>query len=783
MKLTLLLLTFLLTFKANANYDVIIQVYDTKGQQARNLPIVLIEKDSKKAHRYFTNSFGKVSIELTPGKWSVNINAMKRCQFIDVPKEGSGALSFMITYNPKHWARLNRPIVNRSSINFQTFNQSKLKKKERPKAGHSFVKLELKQLNKKGLANFPVTLTCYSTKSQFQSKTDKNGEVLFEVPNENDYEIDLESNESFSYVDISKRSGFFTKKFTYQPLQINENELNDTITQEIPIPDDKIASSARAFLKLRVKNYNNDMEGEPVYLKMLKSNKVYKSKIRKDGQALFMLPLHRRYMIDTKYKKEIDVIDYMDYKVQSIVRSEDMFTFDLNYKVKFPERYLPQNKNDFTEFSSEIFQPKTHDQALEYFNLLMQKQYTEPTGEESFGVYLKWASPEINENSKEALLEVGFKAKEISSLTETPKRTKPMNISFVIDVSGSMAGEERLEGVKTALKKMLKKFQPDDIVSITTFNGSATVVAPANIMSRQKLIYDIIDDLRAGGGTNIYEGLKSGYPQLEKHKIANATNRLVLLTDGYGSTPIEKLISHTKTYYKKGFECLAIGVGSGYNEALISQLATVGGGLMYFGGNLNKLNNVFMKEFFSITVPFAEQASIEVYYKKQLVWKQLYGHTATLTQGKANLALANLYRGVNKLMLIKFDLNNPTKEIEKSPVRVIMKYKDIQSGKPQIVKKEERLKWKPSDGSTEYLIEMNKKRIQAVATMNQALKVMAQQHSSGNSKAAQQTLISTKNQIQKIFPNAAEKDIYSMLAVMDDYVKTFELLFNKVSAE
>ena len=87
---------------------------------------------------------------------------------------------------------------------------------------------------------------------------------------------------------------------------------------------------------------------------MLKSNKVYKSKVRKDGQALFMLPLHRRYMIETNYKKAIDVIDYMDCKVQSIVRSEDMFTFDLNYKVKFPERYLPQNKNDYTEFSSEI---------------------------------------------------------------------------------------------------------------------------------------------------------------------------------------------------------------------------------------------------------------------------------------------------------------------------------------------------------------------------------------------------------------------------------------------
>ncbi|MDA9328821.1 hypothetical protein N9Q76_01700, partial [Flavobacteriales bacterium] len=63
------------------------------------------------------------------------------------------------------------------------------------------------------------------------------------------------------------------------------------------------------------------------------------------------------------------------------------------------------------------------------------------------------------------------------------------------------------------------------------------------------------------------------------------------------------------------------------------------------------------------------------------------------------------------------------------------------------------------------------------------LKVMAQQHSSGNSKAAHQTLIFTRNQIKQIFPNAVEKDIYSMLTVMDDYVKTFELFFNKVNAE
>lgn len=783
MKYILLFSAFLFVFKTKANYDVVIQVKDNQGRQARNLPVVLIENETKKARKAFTNSMGKATLNLSPGKWSINISSMKRCKFVEVPEFGNGSLDFMITYDPKHWARINRKPVNRSNISFKVENQSKLKQQDRPKPGYSYVEVNLKKLNKNPLSNFPVTLTCYKTKSQYIAQTNKQGKVLFEIPIDNDYEIDLEENESFSYIDLGKRSGFHKKRFTYQPLQIKEQNVNDTITQNIPADNEKLASSARSFLKLKVRNFKDDMADEDIYLKMLKSNKVYKAKVRKDGMALFMLPLHRQYMIETKYKKAIDVIDYMDNRIQTIGRSEESFQFNINYRMKYPQKYLPKNNDDIPIFSSEKFDLTSNSKAKQYFEKFMDKQYPEPTGKEEFGVYLKWATPEVNEYSKEAILEVGFKAKGIKALKNQTNRTKPIHLAFVIDVSGSMAGEERLEGVKRALKKLLKELHSNDIVSITTFNGSARVIITAKPMSKQKLIYEIIDDLQAGGGTSIYEGLQKGYPELEKSKIEGTTNRLVLLSDGYGSTPIEELISYSQAFNKKGFELSAIGVGSGYNQALLSQLATVGGGLMHFVGKSNNLDKAFTKELLSVTIPFAEDATIEVHYKDQLIWKQLYGHSATIEKGKASLELPNLYPGINKLMLVKFDLINPTKELEKSPVKVIMKYKGLATGKTEMVKKEERLKWKPADGKTNYLMEMNKKRIQAIATINQALKVMAQQHNLGNSKGAQTTLIKTKSQIQKIFPDASDKDIYELLTVLDNYILTFEYLFENQKKE
>ena len=70
--------------------------------------------------------------------------------------------------------------------------------------------------------------------------------------------------------------------------------------------------------------------------------------------------------------------------------------------------------------------------------------------------------------------------------------------------------------------------------------------------------------------------------------------------DGYGDDDPLITIKKSKEYNDKGIELSAVGVGDSYNQALLSQLATTGGGLLNFIGSSNKIESVFQKELVSL---------------------------------------------------------------------------------------------------------------------------------------------------------------------------------------
>ncbi len=760
-----LLFSSILSF-GTIDFKVSISVKNNKGRSFSNARVVLIETKTKKAQVGTTGSNGKVKFTLTSGeKWSVNVEDMKRVKFIKIPDFGKGSSSLMVTYDMKNWTRLNRPAVDRSKMTFTTINQEDFEKGERPKKGNSYVIINLKKLDKSPLKKFPITLTCYKSNTKYIRKTNKKGLATFEIPNSSDYEIDIEGNESISYIDLGPKSGLHRKRFTYQPLQISEKNVNDTIIQSIPNNKGELASTGRSFLRLQVSNFNPKMKGSTVYLKMLKGNKVYKAKIRKEGEVLFMLPLHRQYMIETNIHKAIDIVDLMDTPIKTISRSMQEFSMETGASISNRLSILPTTSNDY---------------MVKSFDRFIKKQYPSPETGKDIGLYVKWATPGVNSKSKEALLEVGFNTKNLKNLLKENAKLmkhKPINLSFVIDISGSMAEEDRLTGVKTALKNLLKDLSPNDIVSIITFSSSANIVVPAKTMSKQTLIYDIIDDLQAGGATNIYSGLMKGYQELGKRKINKGTNRLILLSDGYGSTPVKKVIKFSKKHNLRGLECSAIGIGSGFNMSLMSSLASVGGGLMHYVGSEDEMGNTFKKELFSIINPMATNATIEIKYKDQLIYKQLYGYESNSSTGKTVANINNLYPGLNKLFLVKFDLLNPTKSVEKSPVIVTLSYTKISGGKEIVILKKEALKWEEATGKTEYTIEANYKKVLCIATLNQGMKVMADLHANGNSKAAQKEMVKTKNRISEIYQDAPDSDIQELLRIVENYITTFDFLF------
>lgn len=730
---------------AQSKLNLSIRVIDNQSKVVPGISVTLIETTSKNRINSKTNAVGVVSFELNYGnEWAVNISEMKNCDYVEMPESGIATENKTITYDVKHYKRINRPFVDRSVLTLATENQTQLKEIKYTK-NQVLINLNVVKADSTPLVNYPVNLTSYALGKTFLGKTNTSGVAKFIVPNNMDYEVDIDKIESFNFVDVG-RSGEYSVDFTYQPTDIIEKEVNDTIVQNVSKIKD--GTSSRVYLKLNVKQIDyKTLANEDVYLQMLKSNKVYKAKTNAKGEAYFLLPSKRKYMVHFRYQKDVDVLSYKD--MQGISSAEANFTYVPQAKLQFPEQFVPTPDNlllkDFLDF--------------------LYKQYPDPIDDAAVRMDVSWGNDQINEQSKEAILQLGFKVKKDDSNLYGP----PLNIALVVDISGSMEGHDRIDALKASLLNYIKRLRTNDVVSLIAFNDKSTILVPAQKVGDGAYLRDMIEDLEANGGTNIYVGMVDGYEQVLKNFNSKYTNRVLLLTDGFDSTPVEELLKKSKEYNKKGLELSTIGVGEGYNQSLLSLLATEGGGLMSFIVDSKNINSVFEKEINSILSPCAKDLTVEITYNNQIVFKQLYGHPFTKTNDIVTMTLKNVFSGLNTLALLKFDLNKPTKEIEKEPIIIKMNYFDYRKQKRVYTEEKAYLKWVPATQNFEILLESQHKKLYAIAVLNQSLKVMSEAFAAKDNQKALTEIQNTITQIKNLYPEAKDADVEKLVASATDY--------------
>ena len=139
-------------------------------------------------------------------------------------------------------------------------------------------------------------------------------------------------------------------------------------------------------------------------------------------------------------------------------------------------------------------------------------------------------------------------------------------LTFVIDVSGSMKKENRLELVKKALKLLVYQLRPTDKVGIVVYGSHGRLVLPHTGIGRRTEILAAINSLRPGGSTNAEEGLRIGYDLAWRNASVNHINRVILCSDGVanvGKTGPDAILKEIRTYVDKGVTLSTVGFGMG----------------------------------------------------------------------------------------------------------------------------------------------------------------------------------------------------------------------------
>lgn len=214
-------------------------------------------------------------------------------------------------------------------------------------------------------------------------------------------------------------------------------------------------------------------------------------------------------------------------------------------------------------------------------------------------------------NKGHELLLVGLQAKHLQA-----SQIPPRNLVFLLDVSGSMSGRDKLPLMKTAMKKVVDQLRPEDSVAIVTYATDAIVRLAPRKVTDKGVILRCIDSLQASGSTNGSGGIQMAYQLAQKNFDAKGVNRVILATDGdfnVGVVSIEALQTLIAEKRDTGVFLTVVGLGTGnLKDATMEMLADRGNGRYVYLDSSLEARKAFGRELGADLVTVAKDVKVQI---------------------------------------------------------------------------------------------------------------------------------------------------------------------------
>jgi len=239
----------------------------------------------------------------------------------------------------------------------------------------------------------------------------------------------------------------------------------------------------------------------------------------------------------------------------------------------------------------------------------------------------------------------------------------PLNISLVVDRSGSMEEEQRMHHAKQALNYFIDQLTPMDDVSIVMYDHVAEILHGSEpVVDKEAIKKKIHHLMQPRGATNISHGLELGYNEVKSTFSKDKFNRVILISDGYANQGItddymlESIVKgHAQT---DNISFSTFGFGHEFNEVLMHDMAESGGGNYYFIENASQAIQDFDQEFKLLNAVSAKNAIVTVTIPQGLTLNTVYGHKYIQQGNQVFVDLKEVHPGEVNGMMLKFTINN-----------------------------------------------------------------------------------------------------------------------------
>jgi len=246
--------------------------------------------------------------------------------------------------------------------------------------------------------------------------------------------------------------------------------------------------------------------------------------------------------------------------------------------------------------------------------------YAQPSRDDSFAVHSA-AMPHPLEDRK-ILARIGFQAPELRD------DGRPLNVTLVLDASGSMRRGDRVNIARTAAESIRSSLRPVDRIAVVHFTEQ--VIRDLTVEHEEpdsRNVRRSIDRLEPSGSTNVQAGLDLAVQLADdaRRERPDSHNYVILMSDGVANVdatnPFAILESAGDYNSTNPLRLITIGVGiENYNDYLLEQLAQHGNGWYRYLNDTGQARATFSRDnWLALSIPFADQTRAQVTWNPDVV--------------------------------------------------------------------------------------------------------------------------------------------------------------------